>query len=163
MTCDSPECEDESPHDWGDDGCSQPDNHCGNCGAYFDAPESRVVQKATLSQEEVEVFFCPKCGAEEFAEMHYGFENGDKIVVLDGKRWEKGIYQDSHSLIQAYIQIEDVSALVFKHRIFSQTKSGWLKLQERFESQIDASQHQWVLADHEIKKIEEEEKKCQDQ
>jgi hypothetical protein len=167
MICNDPRCQDKSPHDWGDDGCEKPTFLCSNCEEYFDKFVEKVTQKWTPYQEEVVSFFCPECCSEDFTTMHGLFSQGDKVVVLDGDllAWFRGEITEELSEENGdyRVKVESSSNSIdyYFDNVFSQTKSGYLKLSERLESQRAALKDAIDLADDEIKKIEEEEK-CQD-
>jgi hypothetical protein len=153
MNC---KCGGQTSHDWGSEDCKIPTYRCDidHCGHYFD--DEKVVKTSDPYPHD-QVFLCPECNNEDFTKMHSGFENGDKVVMFDGTDYVQGTYE-SGRWIGTWIRSDNVCHEAEDDDIYSATKSGYLKLIERLESQIEELRAARDMADEEIKKIEEEEK-----
>jgi hypothetical protein len=160
MICDWEKCNDKSPHEWGEEGCEKPTFRCDICGEYFDETVTKKTgERAPFNTVEV----CPveECGSEDYTKMHDGFESGDEVVVLHGRRCIKGVYLRPSGPVLAIIETNGSTYDYPNGLIFGTTKSGWLKLCERLESKRAEIDDALKSADEEIKKIEGEEK-CRD-
>jgi hypothetical protein len=156
MICDWEKCDDKSPHEWGEEGCERPTFRCRICGEYFD--ETRTARTREVPPHDtVEVCPVEECGSEDYTKMHDGFESGNEVVVLDGPEWVKGVFRGRFGP-DVSVKVDGIPYGFSDSQIFTTTKSGWLKLCERLESQRAALKDAIDLADEEIKKLEEEEK-----